>query len=182
MPMSAQDNPWSRTSHTRSRSPASIFVADVDGTRSSSSSPHIKAHFGSDGGSAGTAWPTCRRCRCLPGDERGNPTWGRTPTSRTTASDAAPQSATPAPSNHRTQTAYAGTLPGHSAGRPCATAMSGMLAPWFTEPARWRPSLAALPWPSGPRPSVWPGSERLSARVVDNVRGHALALKEWTLQ
>ena len=26
--------------------------------------------------------------------------------------------------NHRTQTAYAGTLPGHSAGRPCATAMS----------------------------------------------------------
>ena len=124
MPMSAQDNPWSRTSRRRSRSPASIFVADVDGIRSSSSSPHIKAHFGSDGGSAGTAWPTCRRCRCLPGDERGNPTWGRTPTSRTTPSDAAPQSATPAPSNHRTQTAYAGTLPGHSAGRPCATAMS----------------------------------------------------------
>src|SRR6476659_3297778 len=93
-----------------------------------------------------------------------------------------PQSATPAPSNHRTQTAYAGTLPGHSAGRPCATAMAGMLAPWFTEQARWRPSLAALPWPSGPRRSVWPGSERLSARVVDNVRGHALALKEWTLQ
>ena len=26
--------------------------------------------------------------------------------------------------NHRTQTAYAGTLPGHSAGRPCATSMS----------------------------------------------------------
>jgi len=76
MPMSAQDNPWSRTSRTRSRSPASIFVADVDGIRSSSSSPHIKAHFGSDGGSAGTAWPTCRRCRCLPGDERGNPHLG----------------------------------------------------------------------------------------------------------
>ena len=38
--------------------------------------PHIKAHFGSDGGSAGAAWPTCRGCRCLPGDERGNPHLG----------------------------------------------------------------------------------------------------------
>jgi len=35
---------------------------------------------------------------------------------------------------------------------------AGMLAPWFTDPARWRPSLAALPWPSGPRRSVRPGS------------------------
>ena len=143
MPMSAQDNPWSRTSRTRSRSPASIFVADVDGIRSSSSSPHIKAHFGSDGGSAGTAWPTCRRCRCLPGDERGNPHLGRTPTSRTTASDAAPQSATPAPSNHRTQTAYAGTLPGHSAGRPWR---------YCHEPACWRRGSRSRrgggrPWP-----------------------------------
>jgi hypothetical protein len=75
-PISAQDNPRSRTSHTRSPSPASIFVADVDGIRSSSARPPIKAHFGSDGGSAGTAWPTCHRCRCLPGDERGNPHLG----------------------------------------------------------------------------------------------------------
>ena len=38
--------------------------------------PTSRPHSDSDGGSAGTAWPTCRRCRCLPGDERGNPHLG----------------------------------------------------------------------------------------------------------
>ncbi len=38
--------------------------------------PH-QGPLGSDGGSAGTAWPTpVIRCRCLPGDERGNPHLG----------------------------------------------------------------------------------------------------------
>src|SRR3954453_16440963 len=46
-----------------------------------------------------------------------------------------------------------------------------MLAPWFTEPAWWQPSLAALSWPSGPRRSVWPGSELLSAPRRGNVSG-----------
>ena len=71
---------------------------------------------------------TCRRrrhrCRCLPGDERGNPHLGENTdfkddrVGRSLAISGARQA------NHRTQTAYAGTLPGHSAGRPCATAMS----------------------------------------------------------
>ena len=65
-PMRAQDIPWSRSSRTRSRSPASIFVADVDGIRSSSSSSHIKAHSGRRLGGYGLA----------DGDERGNPHLG----------------------------------------------------------------------------------------------------------
>jgi hypothetical protein len=72
---------------------------------------------------------TCRRrrhrCRCLPGDERGNPHLGENTgfkddrVGRSLAISGAARQA-----NHRTQTACAGTLPGHSAGRPCATAMS----------------------------------------------------------
>ena len=84
-PMRAQDNPRSRSSRTRSRSPASIFVADVDGIRSSSSLSHIKAHSGSDGGSAGTAWSRTARvidADACPAMSVATPTWGRTPTSR----------------------------------------------------------------------------------------------------
>ena len=67
--------------------------------------PHIKAHSGSDGGSAGTAWPTTRNtlvdagvidADACPAMSVATPTWGRTPTSRTTASDPGSQSAAPA--------------------------------------------------------------------------------------
>src|ERR1700682_3820134 len=46
-----------------------------------------------------------------------------------------------------------------------------MLAPWFTEPARWRPSLAALPWPPAHDAAYGQAVNCCQPRVVHNVSG-----------
>jgi hypothetical protein len=60
------------------------------------------------------------------------------------------------------------------------------------EPACWRRGSRSRrgggrPWPPCHGPPAHDAAygqavKRLSARIVDNVRRHALALKEWTLQ